>query len=78
MFPLTRAPPAGQSSQRKAEKGPTSKSILSAATELSSLKSIREDASVLRKLPSAKGKYTEYTVVYSSLLVCFKDSGLLA
>lgn len=59
VFTLTRAPPAGKITQRKAEKGPTSRSILRAATELSSLKSIREDASVLRKLPSAKGKYTQ-------------------
>lgn len=43
-------------SPQGAEKGPTSRSMLRAATELSSLKSIREDASVLRKLPSGKGK----------------------
>lgn len=79
VFTLTRAPPAGKMTRRKAEKGPTSRSILRAATELSSLKSIREDASVLRKLPSAKGEYTRVTAtLHSSLRVCLKDRGTLA
>lgn len=62
VFTLTRAPPAGTISPRP-EKGPTSRSILRAATELSSLKSIREDASVLRKLPSANRKHTHCTAL---------------
>lgn len=41
---LTSAPPAGC----------TSSSMLRAATELSSLKSIKDNASVRRKLPSVK------------------------
>jgi len=38
----------------------TSSSMLRAATELSSLKSIKEDASVRRKLPSVKWKEIKY------------------
>lgn len=53
---LAGAPPAGCTKwvhDLKKQNG-TSSSMLRAATELSSLKSIREDASVRRKLPSMK------------------------
>lgn len=42
------------STQLDKRRNPTSSSMLRAATELNSLKSIREDASVRRKLPSAR------------------------
>lgn len=57
-------------------KNPTSRSMLRAATELSSLKSISEDASVLRKLPSVKRKRREQFVQWELMMLdwMFKSS----
>lgn len=57
-------------------KNPTSRSMLRAATELSSLKSISEDASVLRKLPSVKRKRREQFIQWELMMLdwMFKSS----
>lgn len=64
------------STHQHEEKNPTSRSMLRAATELSSLKSISEDASVLRKLPSVKRKRREQFIQWELMMLdwMFKSS----